>query len=63
MAELDARRAYMLSNSATIIQKQTKTYFTRKTYIALRNSSIFVQSICRGQLFSFYSFPCGAHSI
>ncbi|KAK2455375.1 Myosin family protein with Dil domain-containing protein [Trifolium repens] len=50
MAELDARRAYMLSNSATIIQKQTKTYFTRKTYIALRNSSIFVQSICRGEL-------------
>ncbi|XP_058770978.1 myosin-9-like isoform X1 [Vicia villosa] len=50
MAELDARRAYMLSSSATIIQKQTKTYFSRKTYIALRKSSIFVQSICRGEV-------------
>ncbi|KAI5394968.1 hypothetical protein KIW84_061538 [Lathyrus oleraceus] len=50
MAELDARRAYMLSSSATIIQKQTKSYFSRKTYLTLRKSSIFVQSICRGEL-------------
>lgn len=63
MAELDARRAYMLSNSATIIQKQTKTYFSRKTYIAQRKSSIFVQSICRGQLFVFYNCAYGARSI
>ncbi|XP_073223061.1 myosin-11 isoform X2 [Cicer arietinum] len=50
MAELDARRAYMLSNSATTIQKQTKTHFSRKSYITLRKSSIFMQSICRGDL-------------
>ncbi|CAJ2627713.1 unnamed protein product [Trifolium pratense] len=50
MAELDARRAFKLNNSATIIQKQTKCYFSRKTYISLRKSSIFVQSICRGEL-------------
>lgn len=54
MAELDARRAYLLSNSATIIQKQIKTHFTRKTYIALQKSSIFMQSICRGQLFAVF---------
>ncbi|RHN80100.1 putative myosin ATPase [Medicago truncatula] len=50
MAELDALRAYMLSNSATIIQKHTRTHFSRKTYTTLRKSSIFVQSICRGEL-------------
>ena len=57
MAELDARRAYMLSNSATIIQKHTKTHFSRKTYTTLRKSSIFVQSICRGSIFVFYNCP------
>ncbi|XP_027368060.1 myosin-9 [Abrus precatorius] len=50
MAELDARRACLLSNSATVIQKQIKTHFSQKTYIALRKSSVFVQSICRGEL-------------
>ncbi|XP_061366941.1 myosin-9 isoform X2 [Gastrolobium bilobum] len=50
MAELDAQRACLLSNSATVIQKQIKTHFSRKTYIALRKSSVFVQSICRGEL-------------
>lgn len=63
MAELDARRAYMLSSSATIIQKQTKSYFSRKTYLTLRKSSIFVQSICRGQLFVFYNCSYGARNI
>ncbi|KAJ1417512.1 P-loop containing nucleoside triphosphate hydrolase [Sesbania bispinosa] len=50
MAELDARRACLLSNSATVIQKQIKTHISRKTYNALRQSSIFVQSFCRGGL-------------
>ncbi|RHN80083.1 putative myosin ATPase [Medicago truncatula] len=50
MAELDARRAYMLSNSATIIQKHTRTHFSQKRYTTLRKSSLFLQSICRGEL-------------
>ncbi|XP_057423450.1 myosin-9 isoform X2 [Lotus japonicus] len=50
MAELDARRARVLSKSATIIQKQSRTHFSRKTYIALRKSSVTVQSFCRGEL-------------
>ncbi|KAK7345799.1 hypothetical protein VNO77_16410 [Canavalia gladiata] len=50
MAELDARRAYLLNNSATIIQKHIKTHLSQKTYVALRKSSVFAQSICRGEL-------------
>ncbi|XP_019453131.1 PREDICTED: myosin-9-like isoform X1 [Lupinus angustifolius] len=50
MAELDAQRARLLNNSATIIQKQIKTHFSRKTYVALWKSSVFIQSICRGEL-------------
>ncbi|CAJ1968966.1 unnamed protein product [Sphenostylis stenocarpa] len=50
MAELDARRAFLLNNSATVIQKHAKSRFTRKTYIALQKSSVFLQSICRGEL-------------
>ncbi|KAH1227436.1 Myosin-11 [Glycine max] len=50
MAELDARRAFLLSNSAIVIQKHTKTHFSQKRYIALQKSSVFLQSICRGEL-------------
>ncbi|RZB72124.1 Myosin-11 isoform A [Glycine soja] len=50
MAELDAQRAFLLSSSATVIQKHTKTHFSRKKYIALQKSSVFLQSICRGEL-------------
>lgn len=56
MAELDARRAFLLSNSAIVIQKHTKTHFSRKKYIALQKSSVFLQSICRGQLFVFFLY-------
>lgn len=59
MAELDAQRARLLSNSATVIQKQIKTHFCRKTYVALWKSSVFVQSICRGQSFLFFVFSEG----
>lgn len=54
MAELDAQRAFLLSSSATVIQKHTKTHFSQKRYIALQKSSVFLQSICRGQLFVFF---------
>ncbi|RDY10834.1 Myosin-11, partial [Mucuna pruriens] len=50
MAELDARRALLLNNSAAAIQKHAKTRFTRRRYIALQKSSVFLQSICRGDL-------------
>ncbi|KAL2323471.1 hypothetical protein Fmac_027850 [Flemingia macrophylla] len=50
MAELDARRALLLSNSATVIQKHVKTHSRRKTYVALQKSSVCLQSICRGVL-------------
>ncbi|BAT95510.1 hypothetical protein VIGAN_08225400 [Vigna angularis var. angularis] len=50
MSELDARRAFLLSSSATVIQKNAKTRCSRKTYIDLRKSSVFLQSICRGEL-------------
>ncbi|KAK7277524.1 hypothetical protein RJT34_22538 [Clitoria ternatea] len=50
MAELDARRTCLLNNSATVIQKHMKTHCSRKTYIALRNSCVILQSICRGEL-------------
>lgn len=56
MAELDAQRAFLLSSSATVIQKHTKTHFSRKKYIALQKSSVFLQSICRGQLFVFFLY-------
>ncbi|XP_027934154.1 myosin-11 isoform X2 [Vigna unguiculata] len=50
MSELDARRAFLLSSSATVIQKNAKTRYSRKTYIDLRKCSLFLQSICRGEL-------------
>lgn len=56
MAELDAQRAFLLSSSATVIQKHTKTHFSQKRYIALQKSSVFLQSICRGQLFVFFLY-------
>lgn len=56
MAELDAQRARLLSNSATVIQKQTKTYFSRRKYVALQKSSVFVQSICRGLSYTYIYF-------
>jgi len=64
MAELDARRAEVLSNAAKTIQNQIRTHITRKQFIAMRMASILMQSLCRGApatfdmwpLFSFVSF-------
>ncbi|KAK8467989.1 hypothetical protein PHAVU_007G195700 [Phaseolus vulgaris] len=50
MSELDARRALLLSNCATVIQKNARTRCSQKTYIGLQKSSVFLQSICRGEL-------------
>ncbi|XP_077248114.1 myosin-11-like [Tasmannia lanceolata] len=50
MAELDARRAEVLSNAAKTIQRRIRTYIARKQFIALRKASIHLQSLCRGRL-------------
>eukprot|EP00252_Welwitschia_mirabilis_P023077 TRINITY_DN6431_c0_g2_i1.p1 TRINITY_DN6431_c0_g2~~TRINITY_DN6431_c0_g2_i1.p1 ORF type:complete len:1401 (-),score=360.91 TRINITY_DN6431_c0_g2_i1:660-4529(-) len=50
MAELDARRAEVLGNAARIIQRQIRTYITRKEFVTLRNAAICLQASWRGQL-------------
>ncbi|KAJ0725452.1 putative myosin ATPase [Helianthus annuus] len=50
MAELDARRAEVLSNAAGIIQRRIRTYIAHQQVTALRKASIFLQSFCRCRL-------------
>ncbi|XP_011080138.1 myosin-6-like [Sesamum indicum] len=50
MAELDARRTEVLGRSASIIQRKIRSYMARKSFILLRRSAIFFQSVCRGEL-------------
>ncbi|CAH9071989.1 unnamed protein product [Cuscuta europaea] len=57
MAELDAHRNEVLGRSACTIQRKYHSYFTRKTFLLLRDSAIETQAICRGQLArSFYEW-------
>lgn len=49
MAELDARRAEVLSNAAKTIQHKIRTHNARKQFIALRKATIHVQSLWRGE--------------
>ncbi|CAN0898359.1 XI-C [Linum grandiflorum] len=50
MAELDAQRAKVLRNSATVIQRRIKTRSTRKKFVLMRQSSIHIQTQWRGSL-------------
>ncbi|CAL0321029.1 unnamed protein product [Lupinus luteus] len=50
MAELDARRAQILSNAAKSIQRRIRTHQARRHYLALRKKTIYVQSRWRGRL-------------
>lgn len=50
MAELDARRAEVLSSAANTIQRRARTHIARKQFISLRGASIILQSICRGEI-------------
>ncbi|KAI5424027.1 hypothetical protein KIW84_030299 [Lathyrus oleraceus] len=50
MAELDARRAQVLSIAAKTIQRRVRTYQARRHYLALRKKTIYVQSLWRGRL-------------
>ncbi|GAB2218803.1 hypothetical protein Drorol1_Dr00002035 [Drosera rotundifolia] len=47
MAELDARRAVVLSTAANAIQRRIRTHYARKSFIALRKATIDLQSLCR----------------
>ncbi|XP_008785355.2 myosin-11-like [Phoenix dactylifera] len=50
MAELDARRAEVLSNAAKAIQRQIRTHIMRKQFVALWKATIHVQALWRGRL-------------
>ncbi|KAK7397333.1 hypothetical protein VNO78_18501 [Psophocarpus tetragonolobus] len=50
MAELDARRAHILSSAAKTIQRRIRTHQARIHYLALRKKTIYVQSLWRGKL-------------
>ncbi|OAY44713.1 hypothetical protein MANES_08G174100v8 [Manihot esculenta] len=50
MAELDAQRSEVLASSARRIQRQIRTYLTRKVFIAMRRASIHMQKLWRAQL-------------
>ncbi|WJX80267.1 hypothetical protein P8452_63289 [Trifolium repens] len=50
MAELDAKRAQVLSIAAKTIQRRVRTHQARRHYLALRKKTIYVQSLWRGRL-------------
>lgn len=50
MAELDARRTEVLGRAARAIQRRIRTYITRKQFLTLRKSAIYVQSRWRGKV-------------
>ncbi|KAF7817809.1 myosin-11-like isoform X1 [Senna tora] len=50
MAELDAQRAQVLSSAAKTIQRRIRTHQARNHYLALRMTTVFMQSLCRGRL-------------
>ncbi|XP_024015742.1 myosin-11 isoform X2 [Eutrema salsugineum] len=52
MAELDARRAQVLSGAAKKIQRRIRTHQARKRFILLREATISLQALCRGRLSS-----------
>ena len=61
MAELDARRAEVLSSAAKAIQQRIRTHYARKQFVALRKASICMQSLCRGELFKYCEALCATH--
>lgn len=50
MAEIDARRNEVLGRSATVIQKQIRTFFFHRWFKQMRLSAIQIQALCRGML-------------
>lgn len=50
MAELDGYRSELLGRSASIIQRNVRSYLSRKSFILLRLSAIQIQALCRGKV-------------
>ncbi|XP_010522267.1 PREDICTED: myosin-12 isoform X2 [Tarenaya hassleriana] len=50
MAELDARRAEILAGATKRIQRQIRTYLTRKQFLAQKRAAIHMQKLWRAQL-------------
>ncbi|CAI9260809.1 unnamed protein product [Lactuca saligna] len=50
MAELDARRSEVLGRSASKVQRKFLTHSAQKKYNSLKQSSIHIQAVCRGQI-------------
>lgn len=45
---LDSKRAEVLDNAAKCIQRQLKTYITRRDFISVRAAAVSLQACCRG---------------
>lgn len=56
MAELDARRALVLSGAAKKIQRRIRTHQARKRFILLKEATISLQALCRGETSNSYFF-------
>ncbi|CAH8264422.1 unnamed protein product [Arabidopsis lyrata] len=50
MAELDARRTEVLAGATTLIQRQIRTYLTRKEFLGQKKATIYMQKLWRAQL-------------
>ncbi|XP_023639567.1 myosin-12 isoform X2 [Capsella rubella] len=50
MAELDARRTEVLAGATKLIQRQIRTYLTRKEFLGQKRATIFMQKLWRAQL-------------
>ncbi|KAK4480453.1 hypothetical protein RD792_013526 [Penstemon davidsonii] len=50
MAELDTRRAEVLSTAAKTIQRRIRTHIAHKHFKAVKEATIIMQSFCRGRL-------------
>lgn len=48
MAELDARRTEVLAGATKRIQRQIRTYLTRKEFLGQKRATIYMQKLWRG---------------
>jgi myosin-5 len=50
MAELDARRTEVLAGATKLIQRQIRTYLTRKEFLGQKRATIYMQKLWRAKL-------------
>ncbi|XP_056168599.1 myosin-6-like [Syzygium oleosum] len=50
MAQFDARRTEVLGRSASIIQRKTRSYLARRSFVLLQKSAMLIQAVCQVQL-------------